>query len=185
MTLLTPILIILVVAVLVGVVWLFSPAAALQAAISVGVIACMGISTGILGELLPRRWFNWDKFPFKTYAWEDGGKLYERLKIRRWKDKMPDKSRWGGHIYAKTIRGQNDPENVTRLLQETCVAELIHWLLLVISPAVLLFAHGPMAVLVAALYGLSNFPFIMIQRYNRPRLRALLKRCKRKEPELV
>ena len=101
------------------------------------------------------------------------------------KDKMPDKSRWGGHIYAKTIRGQNDPENVTRLLQETCVAELIHWLLLVISPAVLLFAHGPMAVLVAALYGLSNFPFIMIQRYNRPRLRTLLKRCKRKEPELV
>ena len=42
-----------------------------------------------------------------------------------------------------------------------------------------------MAVLVAALYGLSNFPFIMIQRYNRPRLRTLLKRCKRKEPELV
>ena len=70
-------------------------------------------------------------------------------------------------------------------MQETCVAELIHWLLLVISPAVLLFAHGPMAVLVAALYGLSNFPFIMIQRYNRPRLRTLLKRCKRKEPELV
>lgn len=53
MTLLTPLLIILVVAALVGLVWLFSPAAALQAAISVGVIACMGISTGILGELLP------------------------------------------------------------------------------------------------------------------------------------
>ena len=43
MTLLTPLLILLVVAVLVGLVWLFSPAAALQAAISVGVIACMGI----------------------------------------------------------------------------------------------------------------------------------------------
>ena len=96
---------------------------------------------------------------------------------------MPDKSRWGGHEYAKTIRGQNDAENAIRLLQETCVAELVHWVLMLLTPLVFRFAHGPMAVLVVVLYGLSHIPCIIIQRYNRPRLCALLKRCQRKGKE--
>ena len=38
-------------------------------------------------------------------------------------------------------------------------------------------------VLVVVLYGLSHIPCIIIQRYNRPRLCALLKRCQRKGKE--
>ena len=164
MTLMTPILICLAVAACIGVLWLFAPEAALQAAVSVGVIAGLGIAGGIIGELLPRRWFRWEH-------------------RRKWKDKVPDKSRWGGHEYAKTIRGQNDAENAIRLLQETCVAELVHWVLMLLTPLVFRFAHGPMAVLVVVLYGLSHIPCIIIQRYNRPRLCALLKRCQRKGKE--
>ena len=37
-----------------------------------------------------------------------------------------------------------------------------------------------MAVLVVLLYGFSHIPCIIIQRYNRPRLCALLRRCQRK-----
>ena len=130
-----------------------------------------------------RRWFHWDRFPYKTCAWEKNGKIYEKMEIRKWKDRVPDKSRWGGHEYAKTIRGQNDAENATRLLQETCVAELIHWVLMLATPLVFVFAHGPMAVLVVLLYGFSHIPCIIIQRYNRPRLCALLRRCQRKGAE--
>lgn len=183
MTLLTPILICLAVAMILGILWLFAPQAALQASISVGVIAALGVSGGIIGELLPRQWFHWDRFPYKTYAWEQNGKVYEKLGIRKWKDKMPDKSRWGGHEYAKTIRGKNDAENTIRLLQETCVAELIHWVLMLATPLVFVFAHGAMAVLVVLLYGLSHIPCIIIQRYNRPRLCTLLRRCQRKGTE--
>ena len=183
MTSLTPILICLAVAAILGALWLFAPEAALQATISVGVIAALGISGGIFGELLPRRWFHWDRFPYKTCAWEKNGKIYEKMGIRKWKDRVPDKSRWGGHEYAKTIRGQNDAENATRLLQETCVAELIHWVLMLATPLVFVFAHGPMAVLVVLLYGFSHIPCIIIQRYNRPRLCALLRRCQRKGVE--
>ena len=156
MTLMTPILICLVVMAILGLLWLLAPAAALQATISVGVIAVLGISGGIIGEWLPRRWFHWEKSPWKAYAWEKNGKVYEKLGIRKWKEKVPDKSRWGGREYAKTIRGQNDMENTIRLLQETCVAELIHWVLMLATPLVFVFAHGPMAILVVALYGLSQ-----------------------------
>ena len=43
-------------------------------------------------------------------------------------------------------------------------------------------AHSA-AVLVVVLFGLSHIPCIIIQRYNRPRLCALLKRCQRKGKE--
>ena len=63
------------------------------------------------------------------------------------------------------------------------MAELVHWVLMLLTPLVFRFAHGPMAVLVVVLYGLSHIPCIIIQRYNRPRLCALLKRCQRKGKE--
>ena len=49
MTILTPILICLAVAAILGALWLFAPEAALQATISVGVIAALGISGGGVG----------------------------------------------------------------------------------------------------------------------------------------
>ena len=75
MTLMTPILICLVVMAILGLLWLLAPAAALQATISVGVIEVLGISGGIIGEWLPRRWFHWEKAPWKDYAWEKNGKV--------------------------------------------------------------------------------------------------------------
>ena len=48
MTLMTPILICLAVAACIGVLWFFVPEAALQAAVSVGVIAGLGIAGGII-----------------------------------------------------------------------------------------------------------------------------------------
>ena len=182
MTLLTPILICLAVAMILGILWLFAPQAALQASISVGVIAALGVSGGIIGELLPRRWFHWDRFPYKTCAWEQNGKVYEKLGIRKWKDKMPDKSRWGGHEYAKTIRGKNDTENTIRLLQETCVAEAVHTASSLLGLLCLRLWPGWGGVIVWAVWFLlGNLPFILIQRYNRPRLLRLRSLLQRRE----
>lgn len=62
------------------------------------------------------------------------------------------------------------------LARETCVAEAVHWALLVISPVLLITMTGWLSIVATVLYGLSNIPFIMIQRYNRPRLVRLYKR---------
>lgn len=99
MTILTPILICLAVAAILGALWLFAPEAALQATISVGVIAALGISGGIIGELLPRRWFHWDRFPYKTCAWEKNGK------IKKWRSAS---GRTGCRIKAAGV-GMNMP----------------------------------------------------------------------------
>ena len=57
-------------------------------------------------------------------------------------------------------------------MQETCVAECVHWVLLFLSPVFLVTMARPYSVVAAVLYALSHIPFIMIQRYNRPRLLA-------------
>lgn len=138
-----------------------------------------GILAHVLGELLPRRWFRWDRFPYRCCAWEREGRIYERLGIRRWKDRLPDKSKHTKRTFTKTMVGHTDPVQLTRFLQETCVAELVHWCLMLM--AVYMYFHVPttFGAVASMLYGLSNLPFIMIQRYNRPRLCRILRTVRR------
>lgn len=141
-------------------------------------IVVWGILSHVLGEALPRRWFHWDRFPYRAFSWEEEGRFYERLGIRKWKGLLPDKSKHTKKTFTKTMVGHTDPAQLTRFLQETCVAELVHWCLMLL--AVYMYFHVPtvFGAIVSALYGLSNVPFIMIQRYNRPRLRRLLSRSR-------
>lgn len=155
----------------------------LRFVIPVGVI---GILAHVIGEALPRRWFDASRFPYRAYAFERNGRFYEALGIRKWKNVLPDKSRIAPGTYRKAIRGgaqQHSAAHMERLLQETCVAECVHWALLVISPILLFTMESPAAYVMTPLYGLSNLPYIMIQRYNRPRLAALSARmqCKAQE----
>lgn len=149
-------------------------------------VAVIGILAHVIGEALPRRWFDASRFPYSAYAFERNGRFYEALGIRKWKNVLPDKSRIAPGTYRKAIRGsaqQHSAAHMERLLQETCVAECVHWALLVISPILLFTMESPAAYVMTPLYGLSNLPYIMIQRYNRPRLAVLSARMQRKAQE--
>ena len=149
-------------------------------------VAVIGILAHVIGEALPRRWFDASRFPYRAYAFERNGRFYEALGIRKWKNVLPDKSRIAPGTYRKAIRGsaqQHSAAHMERLLQETCVAECVHWALLVISPILLVTMESPAAYVMTPLYGLSNLPYIMIQRYNRPRLAVLSARMQRKAQE--
>ncbi len=139
------------------------------------------ILTGVIaffaGRLLPKRWFRPDLFPYRSYGFERDGRIYEKLGIRKWQNKVPDMSRvlpkW---MPAKNLSG-NYRERMPRMLQETCVAELIHSLLCVTGLYCLKLYPGIGGILIYVLYAVFfNLPFILIQRYNRPRLLKLTKR---------
>jgi len=59
------------------------------------------------------------------------------------------------------------------------VAELIHVLLCLSGVYCIVLLAGAGGLVIAVLNVLGNLPFILVQRYNRPRLAKLLKRCKR------
>ena len=54
-------------------------------------VASLGIVSNFLAPFLPRS-FRMDRFPFRLYSFERGGRLYDRIAIRRWKKLVPDMS---------------------------------------------------------------------------------------------
>lgn len=87
------------------------------------------------GRGTARKWFHWDRFPYRTFPWEEGGRIYETIGIRRWKDRLPDKSKHTKKTFTKQMKGHNNPDSLIGqfLPQETCVAEFVHWCLLLLS----------------------------------------------------
>ncbi|MDL2206033.1 hypothetical protein LJC33_03845 [Eubacteriales bacterium OttesenSCG-928-N13] len=126
-----------------------------------------------LGQLLPRENFDYYEYPYKSYKWEHEGMIYTKLKIQRWKDVVPDVSRRMNVVMRKRIREFRNAEYMDMLIRETCVAELVHWMLILLSPIYLVLVDGIAGVLGGIAYSILNLPFILIQRYNRPRLVVL------------
>lgn len=140
-------------------------------------IGCViGPMAFFLGQLLPRPNFDYMAYPYKSFKWECDGLVYTKLGIQFWKDTVPDMSRYIRSMVKKKISVFRSAEYLDGLIRETCVAELVHYMLILLSPIFLLFMDGIAGWLGAASYCILNLPFILIQRYNRPRLVQLLQR---------
>lgn len=142
-------------------------------------LAAMGVIVFFTGRLLPKSWFQAERFPYRSYAFENGGKLYDRwFSIRAWQDRVPDMSKvFPGLMPAKKLHMRSH-DRLPLMVQETCIAECTHALLSLLGLHCLRLWPGAGGVAVTLVYILlGNLPFILIQRYNRPRLMKLMKRC--------
>lgn len=138
-------------------------------------IAVLGVAAFVTGRLLPKRIFKCDAFPFKTRVGEK--KLYERLHVKDWQAKVPDMSRIFKKIMPEKRISADTLADLPRMLQETCVAESVHAAECVLGLVCLWLWPGIGGVVMTLIYILfGNLPFIIIQRYNRPRLQRLLAR---------
>lgn len=140
------------------------------------IAAVVGALSFLGGELLPRKNFDYTTFPYRLHRWEQDGRIYEKLRIRKWKDRVPDMSKRVKVMFAKKLVNPRDPEYTRRLILETCVAELVHRVLFLLSPIFAQYMTGVYADLAMLVYALGNLPFILIQRYNRPRLIRLMEK---------
>jgi glycosyl-4,4'-diaponeurosporenoate acyltransferase len=142
-------------------------------------VALIGILSNPFAAKFTRD-FAYGAFPFAPWGFEKNGRFYEKLGVRKWKDRVPDMSRVLKKLPPKNLRGGASAEQLETLVQETCVAELVHTALIIMSLAVLFYWRGWGAAAFLAVYNLfGNVPFIVIQRYNRPRLVRLCERAKR------
>ena len=148
---------------------------------SVLYVIILGIAAHFIGEALPRKWFRWDSFPYRAWKWEKEGRIYDRLHIRAWKDKMPDKSRFVKSMVPKRVGACPSSASVYRLVRETCVAEIVHLALCVLAFPIYFFWNNAVGVILALVFVICNIPFMMIQRYNRPVLVSLAQRLEKRE----
>lgn len=145
-------------------------------------VAALGIASHFIGEAIPRRWFCPDRFPFRAWKWEKGGKIYNKLKIKAWKDRLPDMSKIMKDMVPKRVGATPTSESVRILVGETCRAEAVHAALCLCAPVICLFwSNAAVGILLTCVVILCNLPFIMIQRYNRPALVTLAKRLEERE----
>lgn len=145
-------------------------------------LVAISIISFFLGRVLPKRWFRADRFPYRAYRFENGGRIYDKLRIRKWQNKVPDMSKILPKIMpAKDLSGDYK-SRLPRMLQETCVAELIHSLNCFAGFYCLKLYPGVGGIIILFLYTvLFNLPFIVIQRYNRPRLLKIANRIQQTE----
>ena len=120
---------------------------------------------------------------FAARRWER--KLYVRLGVRRWKDRIPEMGGLLAHFPKKHVADRHDNAYLLKFLRETCYAEVMHlWsipagflvLLLFFVPHYSVLWFGlPVAVINAVLQTLP----VITQRYVRPFLVATYRRNER------
>ena len=145
-------------------------------------LALTGIVGFFVGRILPKRWFKPEKGLFRSFPVERNGTIYEKLGIRKWQKKVLDMSRiLPGWMPAKKLSGDYG-QNLPVMIRETCVAEVIHISVSIAGLRCLWMWPGVGGVTVTAIHiVLLNLPFILIQRYNRPRLIRLQKKLEKKK----
>ena len=148
--------------------------------------ACYLAATGILaffiGRMLAGHRFRYDAFPFSSFGFEQDGQLYKRLRVSAWQSRVPDMSRVFPKLMPpKKLSARPDEQTLLVMIRETCAAEATHALLMLAGLGVIFIwpcAWGILLYLVYAIFG--NLIFILIQRYNRPRLVRLYERMRMK-----
>lgn len=146
-------------------------------------LAAISFGFFLIGRLLPYRWFDAERFPFRSVAFEKN--LYDKLGLHKWHKKLPDMSRIFTRLMPAKAITNRTPEGLQTMIQETCIAELTHVILMVLGFGALKFWHTWAGMTMTVLYALGNIPFIMIQRYNRPRLIHLKALTERRKERFV
>ena len=136
------------------------------------VVAVWGSIAGFAFLAVPRSFLQSLRSKYKCFKFENNGLFYDKyLKISKWKDKMPKFSAIMHKGFNMEAVERISPEYLDLFIDETIRSEFCHIFLVLSSPIFYLVNDSlrwGTGVMIAFILG--NFLFIMIQRYNRPRL---------------
>ena len=137
-------------------------------------------ATGYAAHRLDESRLSKDGWLLRPRRFEAGGRWYRRrLRVDRWKDKVPEAGDLFRGGMSKRRLPAYDVAGLRLFVRETRRAELAHWWAMCCGPVFVLW-NPPLAAGLLIAYGvLVNLPFIVIQRYNRFRTQPLLTRLER------
>jgi len=131
-------------------------------------ICCFGMAWIV--RVFPKSLYEPNNCFFKEKAFEK--QLYKAIRIAKWKDRLPE---WGKILgfEKKNLNKDLQAQYLDRFILETCYAEVGHLGMALLGFACI--AVNPnsyflMALICALVNVVIQIPFILIQRYNRPRL---------------
>ena len=134
-------------------------------------------------RLLPEKFANHESKVYTVSAKEKS--FYEKLKIRKWKDKVPEIGHFTGFRKNKIAEPRN-PEYIKRFLYEICYGEIGHTISIFSGCLPILFAIAMPSYLAYGIYiavvnAVLNLLPVIVLRYNGYYLTSMFKRLKAKE----
>jgi len=132
----------------------------------------------IVGEIVTilyrNKNFPQDRLGFRLYSFEE--RLYRKLKVKRWKTRV---------MTAKPEQFDLKLVSPELLLHNVMQAELVHRIIMVLSfaPILLIIPFGvPWAFLITSILACAiDSIFVIVQRYNRPKVQRYMAFTKRRE----
>jgi glycosyl-4,4'-diaponeurosporenoate acyltransferase len=111
---------------------------------------------------------------YKQKKWEKEGKIYVRIfRLKKWKKRLPD----GAALFKKGFKKKHlkelDDVYLDDFIRETCRAEFTHWVMFLLSPVFFIWNPWYVGIVMIVYAILVNVPCIIIQRYNRIRLKRV------------
>lgn len=129
----------------------------------------MRLAVGTIVNLIMKNKANHNNIWFREKSFEK--KLYNLLHVRKWKKYIPTYSPDTFDTSKKTVK---------EIVGATCQAEIVHEVIMVLSLlpiAVIPFLGGTVAILTTSFLSmLIDSVFVILQRYNRPKLVKVMKR---------
>ena len=119
----------------------------LRCCVYYGILAVVSF---FIGRLLPKSWFHGDKFPYRCASWE--AKLFRFLRVHEWQDKVPDMSKIVPKLIPAKKLGTDFRAQLPRMIEETCVAEFTHFVLILLGFYALRLWPGTGGAVVTAIY---------------------------------
>ena len=155
------------------------PAKEVLQIVALNAVAWIIIQMGLawLGTRLPAAFFMRGDRYFRERSFEESGRLYERLfLIRSWKDLLPDGARLFSGGFPKGRLVASDDDYLSTFVRETRRGEAVHLVALASSALFFLWNPPHIAVWMVVYAMVSNLPCMLAQRYNRIRMRRVLRR---------
>lgn len=134
-------------------------------------------------KIYPKKWYDRNRKLYKERNFEK--KFFEIIKIKKWKDNVPQFLNIKNITQAKDNTDVRESEYMDFFVFETCRAEHAHLCFIIAAmvcwlfvPDALKLKFGLPVLLVWSFYNLLS---ILIQRYNRPRMISFLEKLKKRE----
>lgn len=112
-------------------------------------------------------------------------KFYMDLNIKKWKDSIPEMGKVLKFFDKTTVPKEVDGNYFKKFILETCLAEVMHVISILLAPLLIIILPIRFALRISLPIVLVNIFLnilpVMVQRYNRPKLRIAYSRQLKKE----
>lgn len=135
------------------------------------------VASLIVDHMNQKKLETWRKI-LHSHAWEKNGDFYQQFfDVKKWKDRLPEMGDNSPSQLRKNHMNNSDPMYLYIFILETVRAEMCHGLAFIFGILTLMKNNEVAGQFFLLLYiVLINIPFVIIQRFNRPRLEHLLER---------